>query len=387
MIKDVKTALAEHGLNLNLDKCAVQTSNADAPIQPIEIDGQRIPMVSASSRFKVLGTQYTLQERCTAEIKGRIAAAWSKFYALRPVLGKRDGNLDKRLRFFDTCVSQQALWCCESWPITMKEKDLLRTTQNCLLRRLAGPRRKIDETWVEWIKRSTRKSIAAAKHVGIRPWVDVHLKSKWSWAGHVVRMDDNRLARRAVKWHDSMWWALEVAEFTGLLRCRRPHQTRWFRWGRRAKTIRSTMRMAILAKHCRKSRDLVPTARCQVRGEVKEGYWAHRARCIQPLVIRPSLILDFNSVSIFIHESISRRFAFSMVLCDWPMISYELTLNLYDVKCLLNDFQRLSMTFNGVLWLPILSNCFYQKEIRCVTTSSETPEHRCMLQQFPLIFK
>ena len=75
------------GLNLNLDKCAVQTSNADAPIRPIEIDGQRIPIVSASSGFKVLGTQYTLQGRCTAEIKGRIATAWGKFYALWPVLG------------------------------------------------------------------------------------------------------------------------------------------------------------------------------------------------------------------------------------------------------------------------------------------------------------
>ena len=133
------------GLNLNLDKCAVQTSNADAPIRPIEIDGQRIPMVSAFSG----GTQYTLQGRCTAEIKGRIAAAWSKFCALWPVLGKRDGNLATRLRLFDTCVSQSALWCCESWLITKKEKDLLKTTQNCMLRRIAGPRRKVDETWVE----------------------------------------------------------------------------------------------------------------------------------------------------------------------------------------------------------------------------------------------
>ena len=39
MIKDGKIALAEHGLNLNLDKCLFQTSRANVRIHPIEVDG------------------------------------------------------------------------------------------------------------------------------------------------------------------------------------------------------------------------------------------------------------------------------------------------------------------------------------------------------------
>ena len=93
MIKEVKIALAEHGLNLNMDKCIVQTSRVNARIQPIIIDGEAIPMVGASEGFKVLGVQYTLEGRCSAEIKARMAAAWAKFYTLWPLLGKRDGNL------------------------------------------------------------------------------------------------------------------------------------------------------------------------------------------------------------------------------------------------------------------------------------------------------
>jgi hypothetical protein len=230
MIKDVKSALAEHGLNLNLDKCLVQTSRANVRIHPIEIDGQCIPMVDSSDGFKVLGTMFTLQGRCSMEVKARIAAAWGKFHALWPVLGKRDGDLRKRLRLFDACVSQSALWCCESWLITKKEKDLLKSTQNNMLRRIAGPRRAPDESWVEWVKRSTRRAVAEAKQTGIRMWVDAHLKSKWCWAGHAIRMAEGRLARRGLEWRDSVWWTTEVLLFSGQLRLRRPMRTHWFRW-------------------------------------------------------------------------------------------------------------------------------------------------------------
>ena len=230
MIKEVKIALAEHGLNLNMDKCIVQTSRVNARIQPIIIDGEAIPMVGASEGFKVLGVQYTLEGRCSAEIKARMAAAWAKFYTLWPLLGKRDGNLLKRLQLFDSCVTQTALWCCESWLITQKEKNLLQSTQNRMLRKIAGPRRRPDEDWVEWIKRSTREATGRAKEAGIRFWLNAHLKSKWCWAGHVIRMSPERLARRAVEWRDAEWWAKEVAEVSAQLRMRRPHRTHWFRW-------------------------------------------------------------------------------------------------------------------------------------------------------------
>ena len=118
MIKDVKAALATHGLNLNIDKCLIQTNCPTAAIQPITVDGQAIPMVSASAGFKVLGTQFTLQGKCSAELKCRMSAAWGKFHSLWPLLGKRDGNLGKRLRLFDGSVSQTALWCSESWLLT-----------------------------------------------------------------------------------------------------------------------------------------------------------------------------------------------------------------------------------------------------------------------------
>ena len=225
-----EVALAEHGLNLNMDKCVVQTNRPGARVEPIKIDGHTIPMVCATVGFKVLGTQFTLLQRCSAELTARMSAAWGKFHALWPLLGKRDGNINKRLRLFDACVTQSALWCCESWLITQTEKRLLQTTQNAMLRKIAGPRRRPEEDWLDWIRRSTRAAIAAAKQSKIRFWHEAFLRSKWSWAGHVLRMERTRLARRAAEWRDSVWQAAETTDIPQHLRIRRPWRTHWFRW-------------------------------------------------------------------------------------------------------------------------------------------------------------
>ena len=230
MLRDVRAALSKRGLNLNLDKCAIQTNSPNSLADAVQIEGCRIPIVDAHVGFKILGTVYTLAGKVAAEIKARVCAAWEKNYQLWPLLGKRDGCIRKRLRIFDMTVSQTLLWCSESWLITESEKRMLRTTQNHMLRRIAGPRRAPNELWIDWLKRSTRIARKHAEDAGIRFWLQAHLRSKWSWAGHVARMDAKRLARRAMEWRDSEWQAAEERDIPASLRLRRPGRTRWFRW-------------------------------------------------------------------------------------------------------------------------------------------------------------
>ena len=186
-------------------------------------------MVSGSTGFKFLGTQFTLVGRCSAEVRARVSAAWGKFHSLKLLLGKRDGNLQKRLQLFDASVSQTLLWCCDSWLITQREKQLLKTTQHAMLRRIAGPRRHPSEDWLDWIRRSTRKAVTSARDCGVRMWHEAHLQSKWKWAGHVTRMSADRVARRSTEWRDSTWQAAEL-NLPPRLRLRRPGRTHWFRW-------------------------------------------------------------------------------------------------------------------------------------------------------------
>ena len=229
MIRDVKAALAKHGLNLNMDKCEVQTNNVNVVAGSLVVDGQSIPIVQPEVGFKVLGTKVTLAGRTSAELSARISAAWGKFHQLWPALGKRDASLTKRLRLFDMTVTQTALWGNESWNLTQKEKSRLKSTFHNMIRRIAGVGRSPEEPWVDWIKRSTRKACREARQVGIRFWLQRHIADKFRWAGHVVRMDSARLARRVTEWRDNEWWQLEVETFAHM-RIKRPKRTKWFRW-------------------------------------------------------------------------------------------------------------------------------------------------------------
>ena len=104
----------------------------------MDVDGETIPIVPPTEGFKILGTVVTLSGRNTVELKARVSAAWGKFHKLRPLLCKKDGALDKRLKLFDTTVTQTALWGSDSWNLTVAEKRLLKTTFHAMLRRTVG---------------------------------------------------------------------------------------------------------------------------------------------------------------------------------------------------------------------------------------------------------
>ena len=123
MISDVRLELVKHGLTLNLDKCLIQTDSVTFMSSDVVVDGFSIPVVHADIGFKVLGTMFTLSGKTTVEVRARLAAAWAKLHHILPLVGKRDGNIDKRLRLFDMCVSQTLLWCNETWLTTKRQRQ------------------------------------------------------------------------------------------------------------------------------------------------------------------------------------------------------------------------------------------------------------------------
>ena len=136
----------------------------------------------------------------TVEFESRLKAAWGKFYEVWPLLRRRGCDIGRRLRLFDSTVGGSALWCAESWVLTKKQKSLLRSTFRTMLRRSAGPRRMSAETYIDWVKRATRRIETLVHDHNIEDWVNKHLRLKWGWAGHVVRMDHRRWARRTLLW-------------------------------------------------------------------------------------------------------------------------------------------------------------------------------------------
>ena len=187
MLQDVSSGLAEIGLNLNADKCYIQSSTS-AQASTLQMEGASYPIVSNHVGFKVLGTTFTLNGSTDAEFERRMQAAYGKFHQLWPLLGKRDTSLRKRLQLFQATVSQSALWCCDSWTLTAAQKRHLRAVQRNLLRRFAGPRRKPDEDYLTWIRRATLIVDRNARDAGCECWLKQYLTKKWHWAGKIARM-------------------------------------------------------------------------------------------------------------------------------------------------------------------------------------------------------
>ena len=209
MLHDIQEGLAEIGLNLNADKCYIQSSRPLGRSCSLQVDGASFPIISRDEGFKILGTTYTLNGNTDLEFDKRMNAAYGKFHELWPLLGKRDANMNKRIKLFEATVTKSALWCSESWTLSVAQKRNLRAVQRSMLRRIAGPRRHAEEDYLTWIRPATKTADERAREAGCDCWLKQFLRKKWAWGGSVMRMSSERLALRATCWRDSKWWSLQ----------------------------------------------------------------------------------------------------------------------------------------------------------------------------------
>lgn len=146
MLKDIKSEFETDGLKLNVDKCKVQCS-VEAPRQSksMSIDGEEFPIVSPFEGFSLLGTKFTLKGGTREEVKTRIRIAWRKFHQIWPLLKHRGSGLLQRIRLFNAVVGRSLLWGCESWTLSVAEKQKLRAVERSMLRKFAAPHRTTGE--------------------------------------------------------------------------------------------------------------------------------------------------------------------------------------------------------------------------------------------------
>ena len=135
---------------------------------------------------------------------------------------------------FNAVVGRSLLWGCESWTLSIAEKQKLRAVERCMLRKFAGPGRAPGEDWVHWVRRATKVATEKTEGTGVKSWVQQHLEAKWRWAGHLARMEDYRPESWAFKttfWRDCRW-KLDYAPGSALYSDRplRARPGRWRRW-------------------------------------------------------------------------------------------------------------------------------------------------------------
>ena len=81
------------------------------------------------------------------------------------------------------------IYGCQTWAITKRMKDRLKTTQRSMERAIIGISKR-DHRTNEWVRQQT----------GVQDIIVRIKQLKWQWAGHVARLSDNLWARIVTEW-------------------------------------------------------------------------------------------------------------------------------------------------------------------------------------------
>ena len=141
---------------------------------------------------KYLGTIMNADNLIEKEIKERIAAGNTSFFANKKIFRSKLITRKTKERLYHTVIRPVAVYGSECWVLTENIKQKLLVFERRLLRRIFGPTQKTNGEWRQKTNEELEKLI---NHENIVR----HIKGK-SWVGHVERMPDERVVKSIYKW-------------------------------------------------------------------------------------------------------------------------------------------------------------------------------------------
>ena len=160
-------------------------TNYDSP-GDIKIEDDIIEEVS---EYKYLGQTVSTTESIDLEIAARIRAAWSGFGRHREIFLDKEMPMCLKRKVFEQCIIPSLTYGCETWPLKIETIHKMRSVQRAMERKIIGVSLldKINHS----IIREKTKFKDVVRHI---------LKMKWSWAGHIGRISDNRWTKKCTRW-------------------------------------------------------------------------------------------------------------------------------------------------------------------------------------------
>jgi hypothetical protein len=205
MTRDVCNAFTPAGLTLQPTKCRWSTTQQDC-IETVTAMGKLIPMAPAASGLEVLGTTVSFLGDSDLELDSRLAKAWRSYWANYGLLSNPRAHPSQRVRLFNSVVTPTALWAVGSLSPTTKSVDRFDTTMRGMVARILRVRRKAQEGWLPWFKRSRREANTFLREARVPRWGTLLLKRVFTWGGHVSRLPNNRVCKSLMRWRDLEWW-------------------------------------------------------------------------------------------------------------------------------------------------------------------------------------
>ena len=171
-----------------------RSSYEDANTLPLEVDGG---VVTFTQAFKYLGSLVTSNLDDSAEVDARIRSASAAFASLRVQLfGCKAVKLTHKKSAYEGLVLGLLLYGSESWSLTQELRRRLQTFHNRCVRMMCRV--------TLWHMKEFRISqVELESRLGLKPLDACLAQRRLRWAGHVYRMDFERLPRKLLtSWVD-----------------------------------------------------------------------------------------------------------------------------------------------------------------------------------------
>ena len=223
------TMLEEAGFHTPAEDLTWCTTAPDDFDASVTVQGHMVQRTSRKIGFKVLGTLQTFDNSCDVEIKSRVDKAWKAFHVHRDILCCKNASMGKRLRCLQTFVASSLLWGASSWNVTLKQRSLLRGTQQRMMSKMLGLRRSSLEPLGDYCSRVHRCISRLLETHHLQRWDEQQMHTYYNFMGLLARMgqrDPQRSTYKVLRFKDLGHIAALQAEFGHQTHCRRFHAWR-----------------------------------------------------------------------------------------------------------------------------------------------------------------
>ena len=175
----------KHGMKINLGKTEVMWVSSRRKEIEVTVNEQKLKQVS---NFVYLGGALSEDGRIDTEVNRRVRAggyAWSKVEGVM-----LDSKISRRLkgRVLSACVIPACTYGTETLAMTDKQQSRLKVCENNWVRRITRAK-----------KMDKRRVADMREEVGVEQNISEKMvKARLRWAGHVIRMEEGRLPKRAL---------------------------------------------------------------------------------------------------------------------------------------------------------------------------------------------
>ena len=189
------TVTKQFGMCFAPAKCKVLLQDWVGAQPTLVLSGQPLEIVD---EFTYLGSRICPGGLIKCEISSRIGKARAAFANLRHLWRRPDVSLLIKGRVYNAAVRSTLLYGAETWPLRAEDIRQLSVFDHRCLRSIARV------WWEHRISNAeVRRMVFGANARSIEEVLTLH---RLRWLGHVLRMPDNRLPKRALFAQPCNWW-------------------------------------------------------------------------------------------------------------------------------------------------------------------------------------